>query len=109
MATQSKELNSRRLSHELEHQIKLINSELISGAIGDISRDDFGQVARMVACLRARYLHRVLSEGKRCHSECIDTEAALELKVLREAYMEALEGFSALEHALTRGYIDLTT
>ncbi len=35
------------------------------------------------------------------------TDAALELKPLREAYHEAAEGFAALEHALQRGYVTL--
>lgn len=101
------EVDSRRLHNEIEHAIKSINRDLIGEATGDIDRQAFINCARMVACLRARYLHTVLVLGRDCHSECIDTASALKLKSLREAYSEALEGFNALEHALKRGYIAL--
>lgn len=107
MSSVMDEVDGRRLHNEIEHSIKSINRELIGQATGDINRDAFENCARMVACLRARYLHTVLALGADCHSECINTDAALELKALREAYFEALEGFGALEHALQRGYIAL--
>ena len=97
----------RRLHHDLEQAITVINREQISAAAGAVSRDHFINVAKMVACLRARYLHTVVQLGSKCHSECISTESALELKNLREAYTEAIEGFTALEHALHRGYLSL--
>jgi hypothetical protein len=49
----------------------------------------------------------VLRLGEESLNGDIDTEAALELKPLREAYTEAVEGFAALEHALQRGYVSL--
>jgi len=64
-------------------------------------------VARMVACLRGRYLQCVLKLGEESLNEHTDTDAALELRPLREAYVEAMEGFAALEHALERGYVSL--
>ena len=108
MLATPEEHGNRRLHHELEHAIKSINRELIGGATGAITRAAFTDVARMVACLRARHLERVLALGQRCASSGIDTEAALELKRLREAYIEAMEGFAALEHALQRGYVSLS-
>lgn len=107
MATMPTDTDRRRLHNELEPKINSINQALISEATGTVSREDFVDVAKMVACLRARYLHRVLTEGKRCRAECIGTDVALELKQLREAYNEALNGFAALEHALKRGYLEL--
>lgn len=92
---------------ELEQEITQINRERISAVTGTIGRDHFTNVAKMVACLRARYLDTVLQLGDKCHNECIPTESALELKRLRQAYSEAIEGFAALEHALQRGYVTL--
>lgn len=97
----------RRLHHELEQAITKINRDQISTVIGTITKENFINVVKMVACLRARYLYTVLQLGAKCHSECIPTDDALELKRLREAYAEAMEGFNALEHVLHRGYVTL--
>ena len=102
------EIDHQRLHHEFEQSITTINRKLIGAVTGDITRDAFINVVKMVACLRARYLNTVLDLGKNCHSECISTEAALELTRLREAYTEAMDGFAALEHAVKRGYVHLS-
>ena len=96
-----------RLHHELEMTIREVNHELISASTGAITRSAFTNVARMVARLRGHYLQCVLRLGEESINGDINTEAALELKPLREAYVEAVEGFAALEHALQRGYISL--
>ena len=98
---------TRRLRHELEMTIREVNHELISASTGAISRSAFTNVARMVASLRGRYLQCVLRLGEESLNGHIDTEAALELKPLREAYTEAADAFAALEHALQRGYVSL--
>jgi hypothetical protein len=101
------EIASRRLHHELETTIREVNAELISASTGAITRSAFTNVARMVAALRGRYLSCVLRLGEESLHGNIDTDTALELKTLREAYTEAVEGFAALEHALQRGYVSL--
>ena len=63
--------------------------------------------SRLVAGLRGRYLQCVLTLGSTSASGRPATDAALELRPLREAYTEAMEGFAALEHALQRGYVTL--
>ncbi len=108
MLSSPEEHEHRRLHHELEQAIVAINREQIGAVTGPISRENFINVVKMVACLRARYLYTVLELGGRCHSECIPTEEALELKRLHDAYTEAIEGFAALEHALHRGYLAFT-
>jgi len=107
MLSSPEEHEYRRLHHELEQAIVTINREQIGAVTGAINRENFVIVVKMVACLRARYLFTVLQLGGRCHSECIPTDDALELKRLREAYKEAMDGFAALEHALHRGYVTL--
>ena len=98
---------ARRLHLELELTIREVNQELISASTGPISRTAFTNVVRMVASLRGRYLQCVLKLGEDSRDGRIDTDAALELKPLREAYTEAVEAFAALEHALQRGYVSL--
>ena len=103
------EVATRRLHHELEMTIRDVNHELISASTGAITRNAFTDVARMVAHLRARYLQCVLRLGDESLKGDVETDAALELKTLREAYHEAAEGFAALEHALQRGYVTLAS
>ena len=101
------ESDHRRLHNELEQVITKINREQIGAVTGAITKENFINVVKMVACLRARYLYTVLQLGGKCHSECIPTEDAMVLKQLHEAYAEAMEGYAALEHALERGYVTL--
>ncbi|MBK6660106.1 MAG: hypothetical protein IPM80_19655 [Proteobacteria bacterium] len=108
MLSTDDEFDHRRLHHELEQSIAAINRSQISSVTGSITKTAFINVVKMVACLRARYLYTVLDLGKNCHSECIPTDAALELARLRQAYTEAMDGFAALEHAVKRGYVQLT-
>lgn len=101
------EAATRRLHHELEMTIRDVNHELIGASTGAITRHAFTNVARMVAHLRGRYLRCVLTLGEESLSGQAEAGPALELKPLREAYHEAVEGFAALEHALQRGYVSL--
>ena len=96
MSASATESAARRLRFELDHAVKTINCEAIGAAVGQITADDVTFVAEMVASLRARYLGATLRLGAASRGECIDTEAALELKQLREAYQEAMQGFDAL-------------
>jgi len=95
----------RRLFQEIEHNIKTINREKISDITGSVSRKSFDDVAATTARLRARYLAKIIE------LESTDDIKASEISALRGSrlmYEEALEGFSALQHALKRGYFDLT-
>ena len=106
MVSDNAEMDKMRLHNELEAKIKEINREQISQAAGVVGHKEFIQVAEMVACLRARYLSDLLSMAKKSGPVCIDTNSALKLKALREAYQETLVGFDALEHALKQGYVE---
>ncbi len=99
------DLNIRRMFKEIEHSIKIINREKISEITGDVSRQAFINVANTTARLRARYLAKVIE------LESTDDFKATDISTLRGTrlmYEEALEGFSALQHALARGYFSLT-
>ena len=102
----SKEL--RRLSNEIDHAIKVMNRERISQVAGNVSKTDFFKVAEAVSDLRARYLKGVLKLGACTEAGEIDTDHAMKIKQLRQAYEEALAGFEALEHALHREYLTLS-
>ncbi len=95
----------RRLFQELEHIIKVINSEKISEIVGDVSKDSFVNVATTVARLRAKYLHKIIELQS---TDDISAKDISILRGLRTMYEEAIEGFVAMQHALNRGYLTLS-
>lgn len=101
---QHDDLNIKRMFQEFEHSIKSINREKISEITGDVSRQAFIDVASTTARLRARYLAKVIELES---TEDINPGDISTLRGTRLMYEEALEGFSALQHALERGYFSL--
>jgi hypothetical protein len=99
------DLDIRRLFQEIEHSIKLVNREKISEITGEVSREAFANVASTTARLRARYLAKVIELES---SEDIKSTDISTLRGSRLMYEEAMEGFSALRHALGRGYFTLS-
>ena len=98
------DLNIKRMFQEFEHSIKSINREKISEITGDVSKQAFIDVASTTARLRAHYLSKVIE------LESTDDIKPADISTLRGTrlmYEEALEGFSALQHALERGYFCL--
>ena len=94
-----------RMFQELEHVIKDLNREKISEITGNVSKQAFIDVAISTARLRARYLSKVIELQS---SDDIKPDEISALRGSRLMYEEALEGFGALQHALNRGYFDLS-
>ncbi|MEM7543207.1 MAG: hypothetical protein AAF384_16710 [Pseudomonadota bacterium] len=105
MASAVDDVKNHRLHHEMQHKIVEINRVHITEIAGDIKRGNFMECAELVARLRGEYLAAVLRLAG--DKSATSAQAALRLRDLREAYTEAREGFSAVEHALKRGYFDL--
>ncbi len=99
------DLSVRRMFQEIEHNIKTINREKISEITGEVSKQAFNDVVTTTARLRAHYLAKVIELETTDDISQQDIEA---LRTSRLMYEEALEGFSALQHALTRGYFSLS-
>lgn len=97
----------RRLQHRIEHEIRQINHDTIGQVTGPITVADYKAVAHMVSNLRARYLKAAIDLGKAHTDTALSLAHTDELRELRIAYQEALQGFEALEHALRRGYVTL--
>ena len=95
----------RRFFQDIEHSIKLINREFISEIVGEVSRDAFVNVSKTVAKFRANYLAQVIELEK---ADNISVEDIKKLRQARLMFEEAMEGFSSLQHALTRGYFSFT-
>jgi hypothetical protein len=98
------DLDIRRLFQEIEHNIKVMNREKISEITGNVSKEDFNDVARTAARLRARYLEKVIQLES---TEDISSSDISTLRETRLMYEEVHKGFAALQHALHRGYFSL--
>ncbi|SLN45607.1 hypothetical protein [Oceanibacterium hippocampi] len=99
------ELDEQRLFQQFEQGIRGANSKAIGETIGRIDAERFLAVAVKVSELRAAYLAKVVALGAATPEA---TGALLdELRAARGNYVEALEGFGALRHALKRGYFEL--
>ncbi len=98
------DLQARRIAQELEHAIREINKHHIGEITGPVSRQAFLNVADKAARLRAHYLAKALELGAH---EGVSGEELKKMKEVRVGYEEAVAGFQALQHALTRGYLHL--
>lgn len=98
----------RRMFQEFDQAIRESNRTAINAATGPITKEHVMRVAIAVSKLRARYLKEVLRLSEAGGDRALDPTAILDLRQLRDAYEEALNGFGALRHALERGYIDLS-
>lgn len=103
--SQYDEVNIGRMFKEIEHAIRDLNREKISEITGDVTKESFTSVASTAARLRARYLAKVIELQSTDDIKPNDISA---LRGSRLMYEEALEGFSALQHALSKGYFDLS-
>ena len=92
---------------ELDQAIKEANKQAISAAAGQITKTDMLRVAIAVSRFRANYLAAALRLGKLTGTEMPSSAEFAELQRVRTVYVEGLEGFGALRHALKRGYISL--
>jgi len=91
----------------LEDAIREANTFAIGAATGGIGKEEMIRVAAAVSRFRASYLVAVVRLGKLSGHEMPSEEMLAELRRLRQAYEEGLEGFGALRHALERGYFQL--
>ena len=104
LTIKSDDASNFRLFTDLEHKIKLINSEQISKITGEISPEAFVKVAESTARLRANYLFKVMA------LQTTDEITVDDIKSLRNArlmFEEAVEGYAALQYALEKGYFSL--
>ncbi len=100
------EIKVRRMLQALEHRIVEINKRNIREITGEIDAAQFLQFAEAISVCRARYLKAALSMVVQQDGEA-RIEVGADLIEARRAYHEALRGFNALKHALTRGYFVL--
>jgi len=92
---------------KIDVAIREANTQAISAAAGQITKDDLLRVAIAVSRFRANYLAAVLRLAKLSGTELPSQSEIAELRRVRLVYEEGLEGFGALRHALGRAYFTL--
>ena len=101
-----REIEIRRMMQSFEHQIAQMNSQAITEIAGDIKKSDFLELANSISILRAKYLKDVLTIARADENQ-LTNKLCYETREAREAYLEAIESFEQLKHALQRGYCNL--
>lgn len=100
-----------RLLMELERSIRDINREVINPQITELTLDGLRPVLCLVATARARYLKALFDlAASEDEDSTRPTDAQFEeLRQLRGEYDELMSGAKALETAIQRGYLDVTS
>lgn len=99
-------LNDLHLKQELEAYVKEANCQVLPNIMGKVTRADLKRAIIWVAALRAEYLKAVVDLA-RLQGGHGDREALQALTQKRLAFEEALEGVSALRHAINQDYISV--
>lgn len=96
-----------RFLSEVEQDIRTANTRIIHERIPALSREAIHAFAVTVGRLRARYLEAAFKLGIDEHGDPPDEQQVNELRRRREMFEEARAAFDALQHAISRGYIDV--
>ena len=98
---------TRRMLQQFEHKVLEVNKRHIGEIAGEINEDNFLKLAEAISISRARYLKVVLQMAN-TEDGTLSDELLEDLHQQGEMYHEAMRGFNALRHALSRGYCLLT-
>ena len=96
-----------KVAREIDQAIREANRVAIQAATGSLTKNRVLRVAAAVSQLRARYLAEIVKLGDTDATGNIHPTTVLNLREMREAYEEALQGFDALRHAMERAYTEL--
>ncbi len=109
MGKQTMQQDTNRLILQFEQLLREVNREVINPEIEELSLEKLRPMAKMVARSRAAYLKRFYDISKQCdQTEGLPTpEEMMELKLLRERYIDLADGSKSIEISVQRGYLDL--
>ncbi len=98
------EVSVQRLMQQFEHEIVGVNHKHIGEITGKIGKGDILKLGEAISICRANYLKSVLDMA-RTVDDSFTSRLTDEVKNQRLLYEETMLGFSALRHALERGYV----
>ena len=98
-----------RFNKMLEESIRQANREVIDPTMPPLNVQSVLPVAVMVAKLRGRYLKAVFEMVEHKKDGLPTEEQINTLREHREAFEEVMAASQALEHAISRGYLELAS
>lgn len=98
-----------RMLLAFEQQMRNINREILNPLIESLSPADLEPMLRMVAKARALYLQELLKVAGESGGELPDDQQIKVLHQRRLRYDELVAAAKALETAIQRGYLDVTS
>jgi len=102
------EARNRKFTKILEEAIRQTNREVMDPMLPPVSMESILPITIMVSKLRGRYIAEAFKMVSHKKDGLPDDEQIARLREYREAYEEALGVSMALEHAIARGYLELS-
>lgn len=100
---------ANRMLLAFEQQMRQINREVLNPLIDSLSPADLEPMLRMVAKARGLYLQELLKVAGESGGELPDDQQIKVLHQRRLRYDELVAAAKALETAIQRGYLDVTS
>ena len=100
---------NNRLLLELENCIRNANKEIINPAIPDLNLDAIRPVMELVARARASYLNLLFEITAECGDGIPEPKQVIRLANGRKTFEELVEASQALDTAIQRGYLDVSS
>lgn len=97
----------KQFLQQIEFELRRINRRIIHQHIVELNRESFIQLATFVAEVRSRYLQAGLALAKHRPGSQEAATALADVERERRAYEESSVAFSALERAISQGYVDI--
>ena len=107
MSAQDFERN--RLKLQIENTIKELNQQVINPVFPELKLSDLEPILTLVARARADYLKELFKVTLASGTGLPEAEQVDSLEEHRTRYEELLKASQALEHAIERGYLDVTS
>ena len=98
-----------RLLLELENSIRTANKEIINPEIPDLNLEAVRPVNEMVARARANYLKLLFEVTKECGTGIPEPKQIIKLANGRKTYEELVQASKALDTAIERGYLNISS
>lgn len=101
--------DTNRLILQFEQLLREVNRDIINPEIEELSLKKLRPMAQMVARSRAAYLKHFYNISKQYeNTEGLPSPTEMmELKLLRERYVNLADGSKSIEISIQRGYLDL--
>lgn len=98
---------THRILARIEQLVRSTNRSVIDPLIPEITMESLKPIVAATAKTRGLYLEKFFEVSRACEGCHPSEEEIKRLRVLREAYVEMVEGTHALETAIERGYLSV--